>query len=162
MLSDEQMAAARKALQERKSEDLKRRILLHQYRQDMLNSKKWQLPFRMIHRNEYPPEEVPPNDHYPHRSGITVDGSGKPVPIPNAERITPETALYWYTRLLALNEANLTQYSPADWTGEAISAAEAAEIRETYLKRIHDYYDHPERYNTEAQHGTGRKYFLPE
>lgn len=161
-MTPEQMEKAKEALADHRFRELKKRIMLHQYRQDMLNSKKWQLPFRMIHRNEYPPAEVPANDHYPHRSGITVDGSGKPVPIPDAQKITPETALYWFTRLLALNEANLTQYSPADWTGEAISAAEAAEIRETYLKRIRDYYDHPEKYNTEAQHGTGRKYFLPE
>lgn len=162
MLSDEQMAAARKALQERKSEDLKRRILLHQYRQDMLNSKRWYLPFRMVHKREFPRGEIQPNMYYPHPCGIVIDGSGTPVPLPDAEKITPGTALYWFTRLLALNEANLTQYSPADWTGEAISTAEAAEIKKTYLKRIRDYYDHPERYNTEAQHGTGRKYFLPE
>ena len=164
MLTDEQIQAARKALQERKGEDLKRRILLHQYKRDQENARKWQLPFRMIHRREYPPGEIPPNDYYPHRSGITVDGSGKPVPLPDAERITKATALFYFTRLLAANEANLMQYRNSDWTGEAITTAEAAEIREEYLKRIRDYKAHPEQYNTQPQHGTGegKRYFLPD
>lgn len=164
MLTDKQIEAARKALQERKSEDLKKRILLHQYKLDMLNSKRWYLPFRMVHKHEFPSGEVQPNQYYPHPCGIVIDGSGAPVALPDSEKITKETALYWFTRFLALNEANLTEYSRGDWTGEAISAAEARELQKMYLERIRDYHDHPERYNTEAQHGTGegRRYFLPD
>lgn len=161
MLTDEQMQKAREALQERKSEELKRRVMLHLYRQDQENARRWQLPFRMVHRKEYPTGEVQPNDYYPHRSGIIIDGSGKPAKLPDAERITKETALYYFTRLLAANEANLMQYRNSDWTGEAITTAEAAEIREEYLKRIRDYKERPEKYDTQPHHGTGERYFLP-
>lgn len=163
MLTDEQMIQARKALKEKKVEDLKRRIMLHIYRQDQQNARRWLLPFRMVHRREYIAAETPPNDFFPHRSGILVDGNGKPAPIPDAQRITPETALYFFTRHLAANEARLMQYKASDWTGTAITEEQAAEIRKTYLERIQDFRTHPERYDTEPHmiDGTGERYFLP-
>lgn len=163
MLTDEQMQKAREALQERKSEELKRRVMLHLYRQDQENARRWKLPFKMVHRKEYPSEETAPNDYYPHRSGIIIDGSGKPAKLPDAEKLTEEAALYYFTRLLVWNEECLKDYRNADWTGEAITTAEAAEIRETYLKRIRDYKEHPERYDTQPHRidGTGERYFLP-
>lgn len=162
-MTPEQMEKAKAALADHRFRELQKRIALHHYRQDQEHARQWQLPFRMVHKREYIDGEIAPNDFYPHRSGILVDGSGKPAPIPDAQRITPETALYFFTRLLVWNEERLKDYRNADWTGEAITTAEAAEIRETYLKRIRDYKEHPERYDTQPHRidGTGERYFLP-
>lgn len=161
-MTPEQMEKAKAALADHRFRELQKRIALHHYRQDQEHARQWQLPFRMVHKREYIDNETAPNDFFPHRCGIIVDGSGKPAPIPDAERITPETALYFFTRHLAANEARLMQYKASDWTGTAITEEQAAEIRKTYLERIQDFRTHPERYDTEPHMlGTGEGYFLP-
>lgn len=148
-MTDEQMKKAQAALKDHRSQQLRKKIMLQLYRRDQERAERWQLPFRMIHRHEFIPGEIPPNDFFPHLSRIGKDSAGNPYTIPDAQEITPETALYFFTRILAANMDNLTQYVPTDWTGEAITADQAEWYLQEYLARVADYLEHPERYDTE-------------
>ena len=160
MLTDEQMAKGKKALQDHKSKMLRQKILLELYRADQEKAERWQLPFRMVHKAEYIPGEVPPNDYFPHLSRVGKDADGRPYTIADAERITPETALYYFTRQLAANEDRLKTYRPSDWMGISISRNEAEKQLRAYLERIQDYHDHPERYDTEPHQLQKERYFI--
>lgn len=148
-MTPEQMEAAKRALADQNSQEIRKRILLKQYRADQERAQRWRLPFRMIRRREFIRGEVPPNDFFPHLSRIGKDPAGLPYTLPDAQEITPETALYFFTRHLAANMDNLTQYVPTDWTGEAITADQAEWYLQEYLARVADYLEHPERYDTE-------------
>ena len=148
MLTDEQMEKAKKALLDHKMRELAKRCLLRMYREEQARAERWQLPFRMVHKHEYLPGEIKPNDYYPHPSGVLKDADGTLSSVPESERITPDTARYYFTRILALNIDQLRMYKNSDWTGEAVSAATAQEIKAEYFRRIADYGSHPERYDT--------------
>lgn len=149
MMTDEQMKKAREALQRKKSEDLVRRIKLRLYRQDQKTAAELRLPFRLIHRREYPSDEVRPNEYYPNDGGIMIDAdTGELKPVPEDERLTTERKDYYLTRFLTL--IDLDDYSDSDLTGERITADDADRIRSEYRRRISDYTEHPDRYNTRA------------
>ena len=103
MLTDEQMEKAKKALLDHKMRELAKRCLLRMYREEQARAERWQLPFRMVHKHEYLPGEIKPNDYYPHPSGVLKDADGTLSSVPESERITPDTARYYFTRILALN-----------------------------------------------------------
>lgn len=149
MMTDQQMEAARRALRRKKSEELVKQIKLHQYRQDQQKAAKLHLPFRMIHKREYLSDEVRPNEYYPNDGGIMIDpDTGRWIPVPESERLTDDDIDYWFTRFLTM--IDLDGYKDSDLTGEAIPPATAAAIRDEYRRRIADYKDHPDRYNTRA------------
>lgn len=163
MLTELQKEKAQKALADHKTRELVKRIKLHLYKQDQELVNTWKLPFRMIHRREFIPGEIEPNDYYPHMFGVGRAADGSPALIPDAQKITPERAVYFFTRHLAANLSNLEQYGPADWTGEAISIEAAGRQRQAYTARIQDYHDHPERYDHEPHpipSDAAERYFL--
>lgn len=147
MLTPEQMQKAREALQRKRSEDLTKKIMLRIYRQDQKTAAELHLPFRMIHKHEYPEGEVQPNLYYPNPSSVMIDtDTGKWIPVPENEKLTDEDMDYWFTRFLTM--IDIDGYSDSDLTGERIQPATAATIRDEYRRRIEDYYNNPDRYNT--------------
>lgn len=148
MLTDRQREAAERALIDNESQKLKKKVLLRAYRRDQERAERWQLPFRMIHRHEYISGEVYPNDYYPRMSNIGRDADGNPYTIEDAERIDHDTAIFYFTRILAANESNLLEYTAGDWTGNMVTPDKAEWYRQTYLDRIQDFLEHPKRYDT--------------
>ena len=146
-MTPEQMEAAKRALADQNSQEIRKRILLKQYRADQERAQRWRLPFRMIRKAEYPAGEIPPNDFFPHLSRVGKDANGKPYTIPDAKEITPERAVYFFTRHLAANMDNLTQYAPSDWTGESITADMAEWYLQQYTARIADFLEHPKQFD---------------
>lgn len=147
-MTPEQMEAAKRALADQNSQEIRKRILLKQYRADQERAQRWRLPFRMIRRREFIRGEVPPNDFYPHVSNVGRDGAGNPYTIEDAERIDHDAAIFYFTRILAANESNLLEYTAGDWTGETVTPDQAEWYRQTYLDRIQDYLAHPKQYDT--------------
>ena len=154
-MTPEQMEKAKQALADQNSQEIRKRILLKQYRADQERAERWRLPFRMVHRREYIDGEIPPNDFFPLLSRIGKDEQGNPYTLPDAEPITPETALYFFTRHLAANMDNLMKYRPADWTGEAITEDKAEWYLQTYTARVSDFMEHPRQYDQQ-------RHLLPE
>lgn len=148
MLTELQRGKAEKALADYKTRELVKRIKLHLYKQDQERVEAWKLPFRMIHRREFIPGEIEPNDYFPHMFGVGRAADGSPATIPDAEQITPERAVYFFTRHLAANLSNMEQYGPSDWTGESITADQAEWYLQEYMARVADYLEHPGRYDT--------------
>lgn len=146
-MTPEQMEKAKQALADQNSQEIRKRILLKQYRADQERAERWQLPFRMIHKAEYIDGEIAPNDFFPHLSRIGRDEQGNPYTIPDAVQVTQEQARYYFTRHLAANMDNLMQYRPSDWTGENITADKAEWYLAEYMARVADYLEHPERYD---------------
>lgn len=149
MLTDEQMKKAQAALRDHKSRELQKRIMLRMYRKDQETAARLKLPFRMLHKHEFPPQEIPPNLYYPRLSNVGISADGTPEQIPDAQPITPERAEYFFTRLIAMNETRLQEYAPTDWTGSPTMPQEAEKQRQAYFDRIEDFRRNPEKYDTE-------------
>lgn len=165
MLTDRQLEAAERALKDHKSRELQRRIMLRIYRQCQKTAERLQLPFRMLYRREFPPDEVQPNDFFPHLSRIGRDEQGNPYTIPDAVQVTQEQARYYFTRLLVWNQANLSAYRLSDWTGEAITKQEAERLKRGYFERIQAYKDEPGLFDHEPHPlppDAKERYFLPD
>lgn len=160
-MTPEQIEAAQRALRNKNTEDLTKRIMLHLYRQHQKEAKELLLPFRMIHRHEYPEGEVQPNPYYPNPCSVMVNkDTGDWEAVPEGERLTTDTDIkYWLTRFLTM--IDIDQYADTDLTGEAISKEAADAIRDEYRRRIQDYYRNSEDYNTRAWYTgdiNGRQY----
>lgn len=160
MLTDKQMKKGCEALRRKKTEDLTKKIMLRIYRRDQQKAAELHLPFRMIHRREFPEGEVMPNLYYPNPSGIMIDpDTGEWKPVPEAEKLDDDGMIYYFTRFLTL--IDLDTYSDTDLTGERIPPATAATIRDEYRRRIEDYNANPDRFNTRPWHEgdvDGRQY----
>lgn len=165
MLSDRQLEAAERALKDHKSRELQRRIMLRIYRNDQRTAERLQLPFRMVHKAEYPAGEIVPSIFYPLPCSIGRAADGSLYTIPDAREITAEDAIFYFTRLLFLNLENLEKYRRGDWTGENLTEDEAAAIRQTYIDRAEDFRRHPEKYDTQAHPlppDAKERFFLPD
>ena len=160
MLTERQIEAARRALQEKEAGDLIKRIMLRLYRFDQKAAEVLGLPFRMVHRSEYPTDEVWPNLFYPNVCGTYVDAkTGEWQPVPSSEKLDEQGRRYYFTRLLSVTD--FSDYKNTDWTGEQIPQEDADRIRREYEARVQDYREHPERYNTRAWYAgdiDGRQY----
>lgn len=161
-MNDEQMKLAKIALRDYHAQQLRKRIMLRLYRLDQEKASRWRLPFKLIHDANYIPGECPASDYYPHLSDVGIDDAGNPCRIPDAKRITPETALYYFTRILAYHEADLRTYGPADWTGVQIPTYEAEEQLQGYLARVEDFRLHPEQYDQGPHPLQIERYFISE
>lgn len=159
-MTDEQMKKAQAALKDHHSRQLRKKILLRIYREDQQKAERWALPFRMIHRREFIPGEVPPNDFFPHLSDIGRSADGSPYHIADARRITRQQAKYYFTRVLAHNEPLITSYGASDWTGINISHDEAERQLQGYMERIRDFYEHPEKYDQTPHPLHKERYFI--
>lgn len=165
MLTDRQLEAAERALKDHKSRELQRRIMLRIYRQCQKTAERLQLPFRMVHKAEYPAGEIVPNAYYPLPTNVGRAADGSLYTIPDAVQVTQEQARYYFTRLLFLNLENLEKYRRGDWTGENLTEDEAAAIRQTYIDRAEDFRRHPEKYDTQAHPlppDAKERFFLPD
>ena len=148
-MTDEQKAKAEAALKDYRSQKLRKRILLRIYRGHQEQARRWCLPFRMVHRQEFIAGQIRPNDFYPLVSDVGRAADGSPYHIEKARRITEADAIFYFTQILAANEAAILEYKPSDWTGEAISKEEAERQRQMYIDRIRDFQQNPQKYDTE-------------
>ena len=148
-MTEEQMIKAKQALRDHAFMQIKKRAMLHIYRADQKRAERWQLPFRMVHKHEYPPEEIQPNEYYPLPCNLYRDANGEPYPIPGVMPITETEARYFFTRLLYWNADKLRTYAPSDWTGSPTTAEEAERLQSAYFDRIQDFLEHPDRYDQE-------------
>lgn len=151
MLTDEQMTAARKALQETRTQKLIRKAKLHIYLQDIEKAERWCLPFRMVHDRQFIPNEEAPNDYYGRPLPMMYDRvSGCITRNPEAvPPITKEEAVYHFTRHLAA--VDLDEYGRGDWTGRPTTQDEADRLKRMYQERQRDYIRNPGKYDTQCR-----------
>ena len=164
-MSDRQLEAAERALKDHKSRELQRRIMLRIYRDDQKQAERLQLPFRMVHKAEYPAGEIVPSIFYPLPCSIGRAADGSLYTIPDAREITAEDAIYYFTRLLVWNADNLRSYAPTDWTGNPTTPAEAEQLKRGYFERIQAYKDEPGLFDHEPHPlppDAKERYFLPD
>lgn len=137
-MTPEQLAAAKRALLDKRSKDLCKRIALHRRQWCLEMIPVFRLPYRILYDGSgADPDERPLNRYYP-LPGATRDGT---------DLITIQTeqdAIFYLTRFLR-NE-NFADYRPFDFTGNNLSPSELEAVRNAYTERQKDYSKHPDRY----------------
>lgn len=147
MLTEQQIEAAKKALAQKRTKDLLKKIALHRRQRCIDDIQFYYLPYRVLydHRGA-DPDERPLNKYYP-LPGLpkeTADQAGV------MSIRTEEDAIYYCSRFLRYENFDL--YAPFDFTGQVLQGAELEAIRTAYKARQDDYRRNPGKYWSHIDH----------
>lgn len=163
MLTEQQKAAAERALRKVKLSDLRKQVALRRRNRCLKDVAFYGLPFRVLYDLNQPPEQIPINHFYPYRarsSGMELQieearqQNGGHLTAEAIEGIesaehTPE-ALREYYFTCFLSGVDFGTFRGWDWTGEPIPEDAATTLKEEYTARQQDFLKNPDKYAAPA------------
>ena len=163
MMTEQQKAAAERALRKVELADLQKRAALRRRNRCIKDVTFYGLPFRVLYDLNQPPEQIPLNRFYPHRARSSeTELQIEEARQQNGGRLTAEAieaiesaehtpeALRDSYFTCCLSGVDFGAFRNWDWTGEPIPEAAAAALKDKYTARQQDFLKNPDKYAAPA------------
>lgn len=159
MMTEQQKAAAERALRKLKLADLQKRAALRRRNRCINDVAFFGLPFRVLYDLNQPPEQIPLNRFYPYRARssemeLQIEDARQQngghltaeaiEAIESAEYTSEALREYYFTYFLS--GVDFGAFRGWDWTGEPISEAAAEALKEKYTARQQNFLKNPDKY----------------
>lgn len=163
MLTEQQKAAAERALRKLKLADLRKQVALRRRNRCLKDVAFYGLPFRVLYDLDQPPEQIPLNHFYPHRARSSEmepqieearqQNGGhlteEAIETIESAEYTPEGLRECYFTCF-LSGVDFGEFRDWDWTGEPLPEAAAEALKEKYTALQQDFLKNPDKYAAPA------------